>query len=316
MTMVGGSGFAASRSMRAGRLEEGEPDLRTAIELVREHELGVMALTTFLHECVDLLVERRGLADVAQLAEELVLPPDFARTYSGAQLLETRALMRLQRGDRDAGLADLRDAVRVLRPLKVGPRVSPWRSRLALALPDDSRGEAMALVEEELELARQVDSPRAVGVALRAAGVLMGGDAGIELLEGSVEVLRRSPSSYEVARSLAALGGCLRRSNRRSEARDRLREALDAAQRSGAERLEAQVLDELRVAGAKLRRRDVSGPASLTPAERRVAVAATKGATNREIAQTLFVSLRMVEMHLSRCYRKLGSPRERNRRTP
>jgi DNA-binding CsgD family transcriptional regulator len=304
--MATGSGFAAAMNARAGRLDEGEPNLSAAIELVKEHELGTMAVLCFLHDSVDVLVERPGLSDVAQLAEELVLPVEISRTYAGAQLLESRALVRLRRGDRNGGVADLRAAERVFRPLMVGPRTSAWRSRLALALPAGSRAEALDLVDEELELARQVDSPRAIGVALRARGVLVGGPAGIGLLEESVDVLRRSPSSYEVARSLAALGGALRRSNRRNDARERLREALDGAQRSGAQRLEEHVLEELRVAGAKPRRRDVSGPASLTPAEHRVAAAAATGATNREIAQTLFVSQRMVEMHLSNCYRKLG----------
>ena len=108
--------------------------------------------------------------------------------------------------------------------------------------------------------------------------------------------------------SLAALGGALRRSNRRSDARERLREALDDG---SAERRPAAGTAGARRAGglpaARRRARDVSGPASLTPAEHRVAVAAAAGASNREIAQTLFVvGCGMVETHLTSCYRKLG----------
>ena len=67
-----------------------------------------------------------------------------------------------------------------------------------------------------------------------------------------------------------------------------------------------RVRADMRIAGGKPRRAAISGPDSLTPAERRVAIAAAGGATNREIAQTLFVSLRTVEMHLTNTYRKLG----------
>ena len=46
--------------------------------------------------------------------------------------------------------------------------------------------------------------------------------------------------------------------------------------------------------------------AALTPSERRVADLASTGATNREIARSLFVTEKTVETHLLRCYRKLG----------
>ena len=48
-----------------------------------------------------------------------------------------------------------------------------------------------------------------------------------------------------------------------------------------------------------------SGPASLTPSERRIAELAATGQTNREIAQALFVTPKTVEYHLRNTYRKL-----------
>jgi DNA-binding CsgD family transcriptional regulator len=44
----------------------------------------------------------------------------------------------------------------------------------------------------------------------------------------------------------------------------------------------------------------------LDPSEQRVAELAATGATNREIAQTLFVTEKTVETHLGRAFRKLG----------
>jgi DNA-binding NarL/FixJ family response regulator len=44
----------------------------------------------------------------------------------------------------------------------------------------------------------------------------------------------------------------------------------------------------------------------LTASERRVADLAAGGQTNRDIAQTLYVTPKTVEVHLSNTYRKLG----------
>ena len=50
---------------------------------------------------------------------------------------------------------------------------------------------------------------------------------------------------------------------------------------------------------------DRTGADALTPSERRVAEIAAAGGTNREIAQTLFVTEKTVETHLGRAFRKL-----------
>ena len=47
------------------------------------------------------------------------------------------------------------------------------------------------------------------------------------------------------------------------------------------------------------------GVEALTPSERRIAQLAATGRTNREIAQSLFITRKTVEMHLHNSYRKL-----------
>ena len=84
------------------------------------------------------------------------------------------------------------------------------------------------------------------------------------------------------------------------------RRAVELATICGASPLAARAESELLATGARPRRIALSGVESLTPSERRVAELAAEGPTNREIAQTLFVTPKTVEVHLSSVYRKLG----------
>jgi len=97
----------------------------------------------------------------------------------------------------------------------------------------------------------------------------------------------------------------LRRRNRRMEARELLRDALDVAHRIGARPLAERAETELRASGGRPRRIVLSGLDSLTASERRIAELAGQGLSNREIAQTLFVTNRTVEGHLTNVFRKL-----------
>jgi DNA-binding CsgD family transcriptional regulator len=129
---------------------------------------------------------------------------------------------------------------------------------------------------------------------------------GLDRLEEAVAVLTGSPAKLEHAKARTDLGAALRRANRRSEAREQLRHALELATICGALPLAARAETELLATGARPRRIALSGLESLTPSERRFAEMAAEGPTNREIAQALFVTPRTVEVHLSSVYRKLG----------
>src|SRR5581483_6621408 len=101
-------------------------------------------------------------------------------------------------------------------------------------------------------------------------------------------------------------GAALRRANERAAARPYLEQAADLALQGGARSLYQQARMELAASGARPRREALlSGPASLTPSERRIAELAADGHSNREIASTLFVTPKTVEYHLRNAYRKL-----------
>ena len=97
---------------------------------------------------------------------------------------------------------------------------------------------------------------------------------------------------------------------KRTAAREPLLEALALAARCGAKTLGHRAEAELAAIGVRPRTSDRFGADALTPSERRVVELGAAGATNREIAQTLFVTEKTVETHLRRAFRKLdGSSR-------
>ena len=118
-------------------------------------------------------------------------------------------------------------------------------------------------------------------------------------------MLAGSPAQLEQTRVLVDLGAALRRANRRADARDPLRRALDLAERNGMRLLARRARDELHAAGARPRRAALTGPHALTAAEHRVARLAAEGSSNREIAEQLYVTQRTVETHLTHVFAKL-----------
>ena len=145
------------------------------------------------------------------------------------------------------------------------PSFLPWRSQAALAHLALGQPElAERLTAEEVELARAFGAPRALGVATRAAGVVAGGERGASLLREAIEIFDHADAKLERARALTDLGALLRRRNRRTEARELLRDALDVADRSRAQPLAEYAETELRATGARPRRVLLTGLDSLT----------------------------------------------------
>jgi ATP/maltotriose-dependent transcriptional regulator MalT len=248
------------------------------------------------HEAADLFEERPVAASAGAL-------PDV----DGAEcVLLARGRLRLVQGRVGDAVEDLRECGRRAAAAgNLSPAALPWRSVLARALLEGGDvAEAQRLAADELERARRCGTPRVLGIALCAAGLVA--DEDTELLAEAVAVLEGSAARLELARALAQQGVALRHAGRPLDAREPLRRALDLAHRCGATLLEEHALAELRAAGARPRRRLVSGLGALTPSERRVAELAAAGHMNREIADALYVTLDTVEYHLRHCYRKLG----------
>ena len=221
-------------ALRRGDLIAAEGDTRTALAAT---ELPAPPLYRVLNGgvLVKALVEQGEL----DAAEQALAPLDSeaeSGSLSAAVLRLARGRLRVEQGRVAEGLEDFLAVGAVLtRALVTCPSYLPWRSEAALAhLALGERESAGRLADEELELARAFGAPRALGVAKRAAGVVAGGDRGELLLREAIDASSVAMRRLERARALADLGALLRRRNRRTEARELLREALDAAHRAGA----------------------------------------------------------------------------------
>ena len=105
---------------------------------------------------------------------------------------------------------------------------------------------------------------------------------------------------FEAARTRLWFGRVLRRHGHVTDARREIEAARLVFASSARRRHEQHARADLDSLGGRRRH------AELTPIEERVSALVASGQTNREVAATLFLSVRTVDSHLGRIYRKLG----------
>jgi DNA-binding CsgD family transcriptional regulator len=255
----------------------------------------------------ELLIAAGSLDEAFSLASER-LPDDAAHPTVGRYLGEcVRGKVSTWQGDPPAAILHLERAASFADQFDWADPGVRYRldHLLAEAYVTVGRLEDARRISAWLrETGERLGRPALIGDACRidalAAAVTGDLEAAVVSARAAVTAHGSSPLRVELARSLLVLGRIERRRRSRGQSRAALGQARDLAAELGHRPLLAEIERELpRAAAAR------SG-GSLTEAERRVADQIATGATSREAAAALFVSVRTVETHVASIYRKLG----------
>ncbi|SDM50863.1 helix-turn-helix transcriptional regulator [Allokutzneria albata] len=231
--------------------------------------------------------------------------------WEGPHYLMASAKLRWRRGDLDGALARLSRCAAILDESGIAnPLFTRWWVDVAcIRAEQGQQRQAREVVERAQDLAQQWGTLRGVGLGLLAEGVLAEPRRAVRVLAEAVDVLSATPARLDLAHALCRLGQASLFADDAKGAREHLRGALDLATRCGSQVLANEAGRLLVLAGGRLRKEIRSPIDGLTGSERRVAVMAAEGNSNREIAESLFVTVRTVEVHLTNVYRKLGLSR-------
>ena len=163
---------------------------------------------------------------------------------------------------------------------------------------------ALELIDRIATTADDAALPWAAATSARCQAIAHAATADVigarELVAESLKQHERLPQPFERARTLLVKGRVERRAKQKRLAREALEEARAVFDSLGAERWSEQASRELARIGGR-----PPPPRTLTEGERRIAELVAEGATNREIAAAMFLSVKTVEAHLTHIYRKL-----------
>jgi DNA-binding NarL/FixJ family response regulator len=271
----------------AGRLHAAYDQLNLELGLVPGRAAQVRTVLELALADVEQLL---GRADDARTRAEAVAAGLDAKHARGLASSAHWVLGRLHlaSGDVAQGCAVLETAAQT-RPLLHGPE-------LAVALCAQGRS---AAAERVIGDVADATGPVASARVARVRAVLRGDD---QFARRAAESARDAGLRVEAAETLIACAELLARAGRRDDARAAAADATDLLDGMGARGWDARLARVTDAAPGA----DAGIAAELTSAEYRVALAVSNGATNREAAAELFVSVKTVDFHLQNIYRKLG----------
>jgi DNA-binding CsgD family transcriptional regulator len=278
----------------AARLDEG-------LELARAS--GQHQITAHLVALQGMLAALRGDEERcrARTAEALEQASARGLVHVASCATWALAILELSLGRPDAALAHARAL-----PVTAGIE---WDAldRIEAAVRWGDAGLARAWLEAFEPWAEASAAPWGKAVALHGRALLAPDLAEADrLFRAALAAQDAAARPFERARTELAFGELLRRARRRTEARRRLRAALERFEALGADLWAERARVELRASGERSRRRDPSTLDDLTPQEIQIAQLVAQGGTNRAIASQLFLSPRTIDFHLRNVFRKLG----------
>lgn len=307
--------FLADLEYRAGAWGAGEALVTDAVAHARRlgsvNALGIALMVLARFEAA---TGRRDQA-LAHLAEANTISQRGGTHTLSHTIAMVHGTMALLDGDADAAVGHLRGSHEHV--LGLGIRHPGFAQDYADLVEALFRSGLVAEAAHCLAaLERLVEStrcPPALAGLTRARLVMCPDDDVERLAEDARRDFRELPLPFERARTLYLLGVRRRRGRDRSRARADLGEAVAELERLGAVPWANLARTELRAAGGQL------GPAraglatirgagltALSAQESQVARAVGRGASNREVAAALFLSVKTVERHLTAIYQKLG----------
>jgi DNA-binding SARP family transcriptional activator len=204
----------------------------------------------------------------------------------GGRLMQHAIARLLAVEGRPAEALAVLDAIPTPVPVR-NPAWNPWLTTAAIALDRLGRsGEAVSLMQEEVDRLRRWGAPSYLGTALCRLGQLRR-DAGIDDIREAVAVLTPTYAAVELARARCVLG------SRPQVPDDEAVELLQAALETALDRGAIGISRRARAALARRGRPDQSGrdaQRSPTTTERRIVELAAAGHGVRDVAQKLFLT--------------------------